>query len=57
MSEDAIIKELQDVKDRHAAEYGYDIDKMVHSLQKQQRESGRRIVCLKPRPIATDEAG
>jgi hypothetical protein len=53
MSEDAIIKELHDIKDKGASRHGYDIEKMVRSLREQQDQSGREVVCLKPRLTTT----
>jgi len=44
MLEDAVIRELWKVKDRHAAKYGYNIRKMARSLRREQARSGHKVV-------------
>ena len=52
MIADAVIKELWEIKDRHAAKYGYDVRKMARALRRLEAKSGRRIVRPKRRARA-----
>lgn len=42
MSEDAIIKNLREIKEKNAEKHEYDIAKMVSSLRKQQDQGGAK---------------
>ena len=44
---DAIIKELWQIKDSIAREYGYDLEALVAHLQTKKRSEGQRIVDLR----------
>ena len=54
MVEDDIIKELWEIKDRHAAKYDGDLRKMARALRRLQNSSGHTVVRPKrkarPRP-------
>lgn len=41
---DEIVREVQRIKEEHAAQYGYDIDAMVRALREMQQKSGRKVV-------------
>ena len=43
---DEVIADLHRVKDGIAAEYGYDIRKMIDALRKEQAEGGRQVMDL-----------
>ncbi len=45
---DEVIAELHRVKDGIAAEYGYDIRKMIDALREDQAEGGRKVMDLSP---------
>ena len=49
MCEDAVIKELWEIKDRHAAKYGCDIRKMARALRRFQAKGGHKVVRRKRR--------
>jgi hypothetical protein len=51
---DEIIKEVWQTKDRIAKQYNYDISVLAAELQKQQQQSGRKVVNLTK--ITTDQA-
>jgi hypothetical protein len=40
MWEDPIVKELHAIRERHAAQFDYDIDAMFRDLQEQEQQSG-----------------
>ena len=52
MTEDAIIKELWEIKDRHAAKYDYQVRKMARGLRRLERTSGHKVVRPKRRTPA-----
>jgi len=51
MHDDAIIEEMRQIKERHAAEYGFNIRAMVRALQDKQRQEGRSVVPPRPRRV------
>lgn len=44
MREDSILREVRRIKDENAAKYGYDVRALGKALQKEQRQSGRKVV-------------
>lgn len=46
---DPIVEEVRKIRQEHAAQFGYDLDKIVQSLQQEERQSGREVVTLPPR--------
>lgn len=54
--EDPVVLEVRRIKERHAAKYGYDIDKMVKALRRRETKSGHRLISLAPRRTK-EEAG
>ena len=46
------IEEMREIKERHAAKYGYDIHKMVMALKRQEAKSERKIVHARRRLVA-----
>ena len=53
---DEIIKELWQIKDHMAQEYGYDIDTFVAHLQSRQPVEGRQVVDLRAMKEAAGQA-
>ena len=41
---DEIIKEIRQYREAHAASFDYDIQRIVKDLQRQERESGAKVV-------------
>lgn len=52
MVEDAVIKELWEIKDRNAAKYGSDVRKMARALRRLEAKGGRKVVRHKRRARA-----
>jgi len=52
---DEIIKELWQIKDSIAREYGYDIEALVAHLQSKKKPAGQRVVDLRARRRATEQ--
>jgi len=48
---DPIVEEVRAVREALAKEHGYDVKAIVRSLQRQEAESGRRVVSLRPRRL------
>jgi hypothetical protein len=46
---DPIMDEIRRIRDEYAASFDYDLKRIVHDIQRQQRESGREFVTLPPR--------
>ena len=53
MYEDSVLKELHETKDRIAAEYDYDVHKLVAAMREKQDKSGRKVVSPPPRRVTT----
>lgn len=52
MIEDPIVKEVREVRERHAARFNYDLKKITEDLKRQEEQSGKKIVSLPPkRPL------
>ncbi|MEM6405935.1 MAG: hypothetical protein AAF669_05000 [Pseudomonadota bacterium] len=52
MIEDTIVEEIRRGRQEHAAQYNYDLEKIVAALRAEQEKSGRKIVSRGPRLIA-----
>ena len=52
MEADEVLKEVQAVKDSIAAEYQYDIRKLVQALMRMQTDRGHKLISRKSRPVA-----
>jgi hypothetical protein len=46
MWSDPIVIKLHRIRERHAREFGYDLQRMFRSLKEEQESSGRRVVAL-----------
>jgi len=49
MIEDPIVSEIRKYRKAHAAEHGHDLRRIAESLQKRERESGRKVVSPGPK--------
>ncbi len=56
---DPIVTEVRSVRDKHAAEFGYDVRAIFKDIQDQQAESGRKFVRYPARPVtgSTNNSG
>lgn len=45
-SKDLVLQEVWRAKDALAAAYGYDLDKFVADMRKQEKRSGHRVISL-----------
>lgn len=50
---DPIVAEVRAVRDKHAAQFAYDIKEIFKNIQAQQKSSGRKYVRFPARPAAT----
>jgi len=46
---DEILDEIRRHREEHAASLGYDLERITQDLQRQERESGRKVVTRSPR--------
>lgn len=52
MIDDPIVKEVREARERHAAQFNYDLKKIAEDLKKQEQQSGKTVVSLPPkRPL------
>lgn len=51
---DEIVDEIRRHRDRHAASFDYDIERIVEDLQRREKESGVRVVTRPPRAPSND---
>ena len=52
MRDDPIVAEVRAIRDKLAAECGYDVEEIFRRIRKRQAESGLEYVCLPPRRAA-----
>ena len=50
---DPIVSEVRAVRDKHAAQFGYDLTEIFRDIKARQQASGREYVKYPPRPAAT----
>ena len=55
MSHDPIVAEVRAIRDRHAAECGYDVQEIFRRIRQRQAESGLEYVRYPPRRIASPD--
>ncbi len=51
MPRDLIVEEVRAIREAFAKEHGYSVKAIVRALQKEQAESGRRLVSLAPKRL------
>ncbi len=50
---DPIISEVRDIRDRHAAKFNYDLKEIFRDIQAKQQASGRTYAKYPSRPVVT----
>ena len=55
MTDDPILAEVRAIRDKLAAECGYDVEEIVRRIRQRQAESGREYVSYPPRRLASRE--
>jgi hypothetical protein len=50
-SNDSIVNEVRAARDKHAAQFGYDINEIFKQIKVQQQSSGRKYVRYPARPV------
>ena len=51
MWKDPVVEEIRAVRDAYAKRFNYNIDAICEDLRRQEKESGRELVTLKPRRL------
>jgi hypothetical protein len=51
MFRDPIVEEVRAIREAFAKEHGYDVKAIVRALQREEAESGRRVVSLPPKRL------
>lgn len=51
MAQDPIIGEIRAIRDEFAKEHGYDVKAIVAALQREEAESGRKVISLPPKQL------
>ncbi len=51
MFRDPIVEEVRAIREAFAKEHGYDLKAIVEALQREEAESGRRVVRLSPKRL------
>lgn len=49
---DPIVAEVRAIRDKHAAQFGYDVKEIFKNIRSQQKSSGREYVRYPARPAA-----
>ncbi len=47
---DPIVAEVRAARDKHAAQFGYNVQEIFKNIQARQQTSGRKYVCFPARP-------
>ena len=53
---DPIVSEVRTIRDKHAAQFGYNLKKIFHDIREKQKASGREYVQYPFRPVVTTTA-
>ena len=56
MPDDPIVAEVRQVREAHAASFGFDLDAIFADLKEQERKSGRTFVTCAPHRVQAPEA-
>lgn len=51
MWKDEIIEEVRKTRDEYAAKFDYDLDAIYQDIKKQEENSKRKVVSLKPKKV------
>lgn len=57
MWKDPIVEDIRKFREAHAKKFNYDLNAIYQDLKKQEQESKRKIVSLRPKRIETSQAG
>ena len=57
MNRDPIVEEIRKVRDAHAAENGYDVERIALALQEEEKKRGLQTVERQPKPSRHSRAG
>jgi hypothetical protein len=49
MPSDPVVEEIRDIRDRHAAQFGYDVHAIAEDARRQDAMGDREVVRLPPR--------
>lgn len=49
ITDDPIVAEVRATRDKHAAQFGYDLDAIFRDIREKQKASGREYVTFPPR--------
>jgi hypothetical protein len=52
---DPIVSEVREARDKHAAEFGYDLSEIFADIKARQQSSGQKYVRYPSRPISARE--
>ena len=50
MFKDPIVEEVRDARQKHAAQFNYDLRKIAEDLRRKEQQAGRKIVSYPPKP-------
>jgi len=53
---DPIVAEVRATRDKHAAQFGYDVKEIFRHIREQQQASGRKYVRYPARPVVPTHA-
>ena len=56
MWRDPVVEEVRRKRQQYAASFNYDIQAICRAAREKQKESGREVVSLPPRPVAEHKA-
>jgi len=51
---DPIVAEVRAAREKHAAQFDYDLEKIFHDIRARQQASGRKYVRYAARPVVAD---
>ena len=57
MFRDPIVEDVRAIRQAFAKEHGYQVKAIVSALQKEETESGRRVVSLQPKRLPKKHRG
>lgn len=51
MFKDPIVEEVRTARQKHAAQFNYDLRKIAEDLRAKEQQSGRKVVSFPPKPV------
>jgi hypothetical protein len=55
MVRDPILEEVRSIRDAFAKEHGYEVKAIVAALQREEAESGRKVISLPPKRLSKEQ--